>query len=224
MKVIIIGGGQVGAYIANLLLANKCEVTVLENRADVLSKLKNDLPENVIMAGSGTDPKHLEAAGIGDADVVVAVTGVDETNLVASTLAKMEFGVPRVIARVNNPKNAWLFNSGMGVDVGVNQADLMAHLVVTEMDLTNMMTIMKLNDGNYSIVQIGIDAKSPAISKAVKDLAIPQNALLITISRGQETIVPNGDTVIRVGDSIVALTNEENRTRLYKLFGQVARG
>jgi trk system potassium uptake protein TrkA len=92
------------------------------------------------------------------------------------------------------------------------------------MDLTNMMTIMKLNDGNYSIVQIGIDAKSPAISKAVKDLAIPQNALLITISRGQETIVPNGDTVIRVGDSIVALTNEENRTRLYKLFGQVARG
>lgn len=224
MKVIIIGGGQVGAYIANLLLANKCEVTVLENRADVLSKLKNDLPESVIMAGSGTDPKHLEAAGIGEADVVVAVTGVDETNLVASTLAKMEFGVPRVIARVNNPKNAWLFNSGMGVDVGVNQADLMAHLVVTEMDLTNMMTIMKLNDGNYSIVQIGIDAKSPAISKAVKDLAIPQNALLITISRGQETIVPNGDTVIRVGDSIVALTNEENRTRLYKLFGQVARG
>jgi len=223
MKVIIIGGGQVGAYIANLLLENKCNVTVLENRADVLAKLKNDLPENVIMAGSGTDPKHLEAAGIGEADVVVAVTGVDETNLVASTLAKMEFGVPRVIARVNNPKNAWLFNTGMGVDVGVNQADLLAHLVVTEMDLTNMMTILKLNDGSYSIVQIGIDAKSPAVSKAVKDLAIPQNALLITITRGKETIVPNGDTVIKTGDNIVALTNEENRTKLYKLFGHVGR-
>ena len=223
MKVIIIGGGQVGAYIANLLLANKCNVTVLENRAEVLAKLKNDLPESAIMAGSGTDPKHLEAAGIGEADVVVAVTGVDETNLVASTLAKMEFGVPRVIARVNNPKNAWLFNTGMGVDVGVNQADLLAHLVGTEMDLTNMMTIMKLNDGNYSIVQIGIDGNSPAVSKFVKDLAIPQNALLITITRGKETIVPNGDTVIKTGDNIVALTNEENRTKLYKLFGHVGR-
>jgi len=223
MKVIIIGGGQVGAYIANLLLANNCKVTVLENRAEVLAKLKNDLPESVIMAGSGTDPKHLEAAGIGEADVVVAVTGVDETNLVVSTLAKMEFGVPRVIARVNNPKNAWLFNTGMGVDVGVNQADLLAHLVVTEMDLTNMMTILKLNDSNYSIVQIGIDSSSPAISKAVKDLAIPQNALLITITRGKETIVPNGDTVIRVGDNIVALTNEENRKKLYDLFGHAVR-
>jgi len=220
MKVIIIGGGQVGAYIANLLLSNKCTVKILENRAAVLGKLKNELPPDVILAGSGTDPKFLEAAGINEADVVVAVTGADETNLVVATLAKMEYNVPRVIARVNNPKNAWLFNAGMGVDVGVNQADLIAHLVVSEMDLKNMMTLLKINDGNYSIVQICVDAQSPAASKAVKDLLMPANALLITIIRGMETIVPNGDTIIQGNDNILALTNESNQKQVYDIFGK----
>ena len=219
MKVIIIGGGQTGAYIANLLLSNKCSVKVIENRGVVLDKLKSELPADVIIAGSGTDPKYLEAAGIAQADVVVAVTGADEANLVVSTLAKMEFGVPRVIARVNNPKNQWLFTAGMGVDVAVNQADLMAHLVVSEMDLKDMLTLMKLNNGNYSIVQIMIDNQSPAVSKAVKDLPIPSDALLISISRGAETIVPNGDTKIFVGDAILALTNEANREKVYSLLG-----
>jgi len=220
MKVIIIGGGQTGAYIANLLLSNKCTVKVLENRPDVLAKLKNDLPEDAIVAGSGTDPRHLEAAGIADADVVVCVTGADESNLVAATLAKMEFNVPRVIARVNNPKNAWLFNPGMGVDVGVNQADLMAHLVVSEMDVKNMLTLMKLSDGKYSIVQIGVDDQSPAVSKAVKDLSIPADALLISIMRGTETIIPNGNTVILNGDNVLVLADEESRNIVYAQFGK----
>lgn len=221
MKVIIIGGGQTGAYIAKLLLSNNISVKVIENRGVVLEKLKNELPAGSIVSGSGTDPKYLEAAGIAEADVVVAVTGADETNLVASTLAKMEFAVPRVIARVNNPKNAWLFNAGMGVDVGVNQADLMAHLVVSEMDLKDMMTLLKLNDGNYSIVQIRVDGQSPAANRAVKDLSVPANALLITILRGKDTIVPNGDTMIYSEDSILALTNEANRAQMYKLFGHI---
>ena len=221
MKVVIIGGGQTGAYIANLLLSNNISVKVIENRGVVLGKLKNELPADVIVSGSGTDPKYLEAAGIAEADVVVCVTGADETNLVAATLAKMEFGVPRVIARVNNPKNAWLFNAGMGVDVGVNQADLMAHLVVSEMDLKDMMTLLKLNDGNYAIVQIRVDGQSPAAEKAVKDLSIPANALLITILRGKDTIVPNGDTLIHSEDSILALTNDANRAQMYKLFGHI---
>lgn len=219
MKVIIIGGGQTGAYIANLLLSNNCTVKVIENRGVVLDKLKNELPADVIISGSGTDPKYLEEAGIAQADVVVAVTGADEANLVVSTLAKMEFGVPRVIARVNNPKNQWLFTAGMGVDVAVNQADLMAHLVVSEMDLKDMLTLMKLNNGNYSIVQIMIDSESPAAAKAVKDLPIPSDALLISISRGTETIVPNGDTKIFSGDTILALTNETNREKVYSLLG-----
>ena len=106
MKVIIIGGGQVGAYIAKLLLNDNCSVKVIENREIVVEKLKKILPLDTIVLGSGTDPNILESCGIAEADVVATVTGADETNLVASTIAKFEFDVPRVIARVNNPQNA----------------------------------------------------------------------------------------------------------------------
>jgi len=219
MKVIIIGGGQVGAYIANLLLNNNCSVKVIENRKHVLAKLEKDLPKDNIVYGSGTDPNILESVGIADADVVAAVTGADETNLVASTIAKFEFGVPRVIARVNNPKNAWMFNSDMGVDVGLNQADLMAHLVVEEMDLKNILTLLKINSSDYSIVQMNVDNKSEAVDKVVKDLVIPANAVLIAISRGKDTIIPRGDTIIYGGDKILALADKNAAVTINELFG-----
>jgi len=219
MKVIIIGGGQVGTYIANLLLNSNCLVTVIENRENVFEKLKTELPHDNLVYGSGTDPNILEACGIGDADVVAAVSGTDEVNLVVSTIAKFEFNVPRVIARVNNPKNIWLFNAGMGVDVALNQADLMAHLVVEEMDLKNMLTLMKLNRGNYSIIQVTVDAHSKAVGKAVKELVIPQNSVLISISRKNEVIIPRGDTVINSGDHILALADKETQVSINSLFG-----
>ena len=219
MKVIIVGGGQVGSYLATLLISNGHEIRVIEHREKNYNKLERELPPETLIFGHGSDPEVLEKAGVASADVVAAVSADDEINLVVSTLAKMEFGVPRVVARVNNPKNAWLFNAGMGVDVGVNQADLMAHLVVSEMDLKDMMTLMKINDGNYSIVQISIEDQSPVVSRVVKDLPIPANALLITIRRGTETFVPNGDTTIQSGDNVLALTNEANRVEMYKLFG-----
>lgn len=218
MKVIIIGGGQVGAYIANLLLKNNCSVKVIENREDVLAKLKKDLPLDAIVFGNGTDPNVLESAGIAEADVVAAVTGADETNLVASTIVKFEFAVPRVIARVNNPKNAWLFNSGMGVDVGLNQADFMAHLVVEEIDLKNMLMLMKINRGNYSIVQVKVDNQSKAVHKAVKDLAIPVKAVLIAIYRGKDVIITHGNTIIYGGDIILAFADDDAQATINELF------
>jgi trk system potassium uptake protein len=132
MKAIIIGGGQVGAHIARLLLDKNCSIKVIETRESVIEKLKRDIPNENIVYGSGTDPALLESLGIDDTDIVAAVTGNDESNLVASTIAKFEFGVPRVIARVNNPRNAWLFTAEMGVDMSVNQADIVAHLIVKE--------------------------------------------------------------------------------------------
>lgn len=220
MKVIIIGGGQVGAYIAKLLLANHYFVRVLENRSAALVNLAEELPSEVVIAGSGTDLRFLEQAGVGEADVLVAVTGADETNLVASTLAKMEYGVPRVIARVNNPKNAWLYNAGMGVDVAVNQADLLAHLVVSEMDLKDVLTLMKLNGGKYSIIQFAVDSHSPAISRSVKELGVPSNALLIAITRKEETIIPNGNTVIYGGDNVMVFADETDGEIICGIFGQ----
>ncbi|HBG76352.1 NAD-binding protein [Eubacteriales bacterium mix99] len=223
MKVIVIGGGQVGAYIADLLLKSDCLVKVIENRENVLAKLKGELPHDVIIRGSGTEPNVLESSGIVDADVVAAVTGADETNLVASTIAKFEFAVPRVIARVNNPKNSWLFDSGMGVDVRISQADLMAHIVVEQMDLKNMLTLMKISTGDCSIVQLAVDAASEAVGRPVKDMIIPQDSLLIAILRGNDVIIPRGDTIVCANDKILALTDEDSQVVLNKLFGPFSR-
>lgn len=219
MNVIIIGGGQVGAYIANLLIKNNCSVKVIESRETTLHKLLNDLPQDNIVVGSGTDPNVLEAAGISNADVVAAVTGEDEVNLVAATIMKFEFGVPRVIARVNNPKNAWLFNAGMGVDVRLNQADLISHIIVEEMNLDAMQTLMKLGSSNYLLAQIMTSAHSKAVGMCIKDLSVPQNTLILAIYRGPETVIPHGNTVIETGDNLVVFANESEMPTINALFG-----
>ena len=132
MKVIIVGGGKVGTSLALLLLEKGYAVKVIEAERERISRLQQDLPANVVTLGNGTDPVVLEATGILGVDVVAATTGQDETNLVVTSLARFVFNVPRVVARVNNPKNAWMFTLVMGVDVAVNQADLMARLIVRE--------------------------------------------------------------------------------------------
>jgi trk system potassium uptake protein TrkA len=218
MKVIIIGGGQTGAYIAGILLANKCEVTVIENRESIFQKLKRDVPEKSILFGNGTDPDVLEQAGIAKADVVAAVTGADETNLVAATIARFEFDVPRVIARVNNPKNAWLFNAGMGVDVAINQADLLAHLVVEEMNQIAMLTLMKISRGTYSIVQYTVSETAVTAGKQVKDLTLPEQAVIIALYQGEKTVIPHGDTMIGKGDIVLAFADEAAQQKLNQLF------
>ena len=132
MKVIIVGGGKVGTSLALLLLEKGYTVKVVEAAREKISRLQQDLPADVVALGNGTDPVVLEAAGILGVNVVAATTGQDETNLVVTNLARFVFNVPRVVARVNNPKNAWMFTPMMGVDVAVNQADLMASLIAKE--------------------------------------------------------------------------------------------
>ena len=162
MKIIIVGGGQVGSYLARLLITNGHSIKLVDHREKVIQKLKKELPEEYLIIGDGVDPEVLLAAGIDTADVVAAESGVDEINLVVSTLAKMEFGVARVVARVNNPKNAWVFDGGMGVDVCVNQADWIAHLVVEEMNIKDMITLLKLGGDNFSIIQMKVEEKAIA--------------------------------------------------------------
>lgn len=220
MKVIVVGGGQVGRYIASLLLSNGHEIKVIEHLSGNYDKLLDEIPKGLLIFGHGSDPLILEQAGIQSADVVAAVSASDEINLVVSTLAKMEFGVSKVIARVNNPKNAWLFNSGMGVDVCVNQADLMAHLIVEEMNLEDMFTLMKLNRGEYSIVQIKVTASASAANQMVRDLTIPKNTVLIAITREDSLLIPRGDSQILVDDEILALTDEESSMELIDIFGE----
>jgi trk system potassium uptake protein TrkA len=129
MHVMIVGGGQVGSYLAGLLLGAGHRVTVVEAREAALAGLERAAPRAERVLGSGTDPAVLEGAGIRTAGMVAAVTGADETNLVITSLARFVFEVPRAVARVNNPHNTWMFTPAMGVDVALNQADVIAHLI-----------------------------------------------------------------------------------------------
>ncbi|WP_166083306.1 potassium channel family protein [Erysipelothrix anatis] len=220
MKAIIIGGGQVGSYVAKLLIQNNYEVSIIENREKPLEKIRHDFTEEMLVRGTGSDPDTLERAGINQADVVVAVTGEDQVNLVVATIAKYEYGTKRVIARVNNPRNTWLFNQSMGVDVAVNQADLVSRIVMDEIDMKSLSTLLKINKGKNSIVQMGIQAGSRAANKMIKDLQLPEETVLITLIREDDAIVINGSVELKADDTVIALTNEKGQYALNDLFSK----
>ena len=219
MKVIIIGGGQVGAYLASLLLERGHEIKIIDVRETRIPVLKRDLPEECVICGNGAKPRVLEAAGINETDVVAAVTGSDETNLVVATLSRMEYGVRRVVGRVNNPKNAWLFQGIMGVDAALIQADLMARLVAEEMTMGDMMTLLKLHGGEYSLVERMVDPASPAAGKTVKEINLPLECVLVAILRKDQLLLPRGNTHLIAGDKVVAITHNSYLDHLAEALG-----
>ena len=220
MNVMIVGGGQVGTYLASMLIAKNHKVTIIEERESRLAAMKRDLPESAIVHGSGTDPKLLTAAGIQGMDVLAAVTGADETNLVVATLARFEFGVRRVVARVNNPRNNWLFTPTMGVDLAVNQADLMARVVAEEMSMGDMMTLLKLHRGQYSLVERTVDADSAAVGVPLSALTLPRECVLVAVIRDTELILPRGDTVLMADDDIMAIVQDTMLEQLEGVLGK----
>jgi trk system potassium uptake protein len=219
MFVIIVGGGNTGSYLAKLLLEGGHSVKVIEERPGVLEKMKGEVPLDSIIEGDGSSPQILEAAGLLKANVLAAVTGSDETNLVITTLARFEFNVPRVIARVNNPKNAWLFTPEMGVDVALNQADILARLVAEEMSLGDMMTLLKLRKGEYSLVEEKVHPLSPAASKNLRDLDLPSECVIAAIIRKNQMLIPHGDTILQPADEILALVHASQLKQLATLLG-----
>lgn len=219
MFVIIVGGGKIGSRVASLLLNEGHTIRVIETRPDVLARLREEIPAECIVEGDGTDPVVLESNGIKQAQVVAAVTGEDEANLVIASLARFEFRVPRVIGRVNNPKNAWVFRPEMGVDVAVNQADILARLILEEMSLGDMMTLLKLRRGEYSLIEEKIHPDSIAAGRAVRDLDIPTESTLIAVLRKGELIVPRGDTVLQPADEVLAIVHHSRLNQLAALLG-----
>ncbi|MCS7282856.1 MAG: TrkA family potassium uptake protein [Anaerolineae bacterium] len=209
MRVLIVGGGKVGSHLALLLLADGYEVCVVENRPTVLARLYRELPTEVVMDGDGTRLSVLEQAGIRSSDVLVAVTGDDETNLAVAMMGRFIFHVPRIIARVNNPRNAWLFTPEAGVDVALNQSDLLAKLIAEEMSLGDMMTLVRLRRGELAIVTEKLEPGAPAESQRIADLPIPSDCLVMAVVRGEEIQVPRGDTVLQAGDEVLALVRRE---------------
>jgi len=218
MNVMIVGGGKTGSYLAQLLLDADCDVKIVEIRPAVISRLVEELPSDTVITGDGSSPNLLEANGVREVDVLAAITGEDETNLVVTTLAKYEFCVPRVIARVNNPKNAWLFTSEMGVDVALNQADIMATMIEEEMSMGDMMTLLKLKRGKYSLVEETIQAGAPGLGVEIKDLGLSNECVIAAIIRQGTVVIPRGTSHFEEGDEVLFITNAEGSARLKELF------
>lgn len=219
MVVIIVGGGKVGSHLASLLLAQGHEIRVIDHRPDVLALLRAELPAECLIEGDGSSPSVLEAAGIHRAQVLAAVTVEDEANLVITSLARFEFGVPRIIARVNNPKNAWMFNAEMGVDVALNQADILAKLIAEEMSLGDMMTLLKLRRGEYSLVEEKLTAGSRLLQAPLKDLPLPEKCVIAAVIRGGKVMIPRGDMRFEAGDEVLAVVDNASLGALRGLFG-----
>lgn len=220
MYVIIAGGGRTGSHLATLLLAQGHEVRLVESRPDTLSILHRELPTESVFEGDPTDPQTLAEAGIERATVLAAVTANDADNLVIASLGRFYYSVRRIIGRVNNPRNAWLFTPEFGVDVALNQADVMAKLIEEEMSLGDMMTLLKLRRGKYSLVEEKIHPQAKAVGKAIKDLPLTEHSIITGILRGGEVMLPRGATVLQAADEILALVDDDAREQLADLLGR----
>ncbi len=218
MFVLIFGGGRVGSHLATLLLELGHKVRLLEDREQVIEKLHRELPTEIIYEGDPLDPRVLIEAGINEVQVFVAASDEDSANLAVAYLAKKKFNVARVIGRVNNPRYTWLFTPEMGVDIALNQADILARLIEEEMSLGDMMPLLKLRRGEYMLVEEKVPVGAPALGVMIKDLDLPENCVIAAIIRGGAVVVPRGAIAIEPGDEVLAVVDRSAADHLAKLF------
>jgi trk system potassium uptake protein TrkA len=218
MFVIVAGGGRTGTQLAHLLMAQEHRVHLVEHRPEILARIHYDLPTESIYEGSPTEPEILEQAGIREADVVAATTDTDADNLAICFLARERYNVGRTIARINNPRAAWLFDDKFHVDVSFNNADVMASLIMEEMSMGDMMTLLKLRRGRYSLVEEKIPPKAKVLGQAIKDIRFPEQCVIAAIIRHGEIVVPRGATVFEAGDEVLAVTDRAGAAQLAELF------
>ena len=218
-QVMIVGGGAMGTHLASLLLAGGHQVTIIEVQRAEIPRLQRELSPDVVTVGNGADPTVLEAAGVRQAHVVAAVTGTDATNLVITSLARFAFHVPRTLARVHTPKHAWMFTPAMGVDVALNQADVLAHLIAEEMSLGEMMTLLKLRKGQYALVEEQIHPQASAVGRALRDLPLPSECAVAAIIRSGQLLIPRPALVLQPADEVLAVVHASQAAHLAALLG-----
>ncbi|MHC1741352.1 MAG: TrkA family potassium uptake protein [Anaerolineaceae bacterium] len=223
MFVVIAGGGRTGAQLARYLLNEGHQVHLIEDRKEVLARIHKELPTEVIFSGNPMNPLVLEGVGITDAHVFAATTTSDEMNLALCYFVREKYKVARTIARVNNPRNAWLFDQKLHVDVAVNQAELLSRLIEEEMSLGDMMTLLQLRRGRYSLVEEKIPAGAKALGTAIKDLKFPDNCVIAAIIRNGEIIVPRGSTLFQENDEVLAVTDEDGAKALAEMFAKLVK-
>lgn len=217
MFAIVVGGGRTGSYLAKSLIEDGHEVTILEKQEDIFNKVSKEVPEAKIISGDGADPEQLEFAGAPKADLLAVVTGDDEDNIVICQLAKFNFKVKRVVSRINNPKNAWLYSKAWGVDVAVSAVHIISTIIREEATLGDIVTLLKLQKSEISLVELTVSETSRVIGKKIKDLDLPPEKVLITaILRNGKIVVPKGDTVVAAEDEILVLADSAHEEILKK--------
>jgi trk system potassium uptake protein TrkA len=205
MLAVIVGGGRGGSYLAQDLQAQGYQVKVVDRRPEVVAKLRQEI-EGEVICGDGCNPQILEQVSAAKAGLLVALAHNDEDNLVICRLAKHQFEVPRVITRVNNPRNEWLYTKAWGVDVAISQVHLTAKVIEEEIGLGELVTLLKLNRGEAALVEMRLPEGAPALGKAIRDLSLPADTVIVSIIRDGKLVIPRGDTTLQAGDEVLAVS------------------
>ena len=213
MKVAIAGAGAVGRSIARELLSSAHEVTLFERLAAHIDTTA--VPDAAWVLGDACELSNLERAQLHLFDVMIAATGDDKANLVVSLLAKTEFAVNRVVARVNDPRNEWLFGEDWGVDVAVSTPRLLASLVEEAVSVGDLVRLMTFRQGQANLVELTLPPNTPLAGKPVRKLVLPRDAALVAILRGRRVIVQQSDDSIEGGDELVFIAPEEAEDDLF---------
>ena len=210
MKVVITGAGKVGRYLATDLADRGHDITLIEQDKQEATRAALDVPESVnVLLGDACEPYVLDEAKVGEAEVLVAATGDDEDNLVTSLLAKQEFAVPRVLARVNHSENEWMFTEQWGVDAAVSPPHILTALVEEAVTVGDIVRLLKLERGKVSLVELTLNPGSKVLGKPMYELRLPLDSAIVAIIREEHVVIPQPETVMAEGDEIMAISRPE---------------
>jgi trk system potassium uptake protein TrkA len=213
MYIVVVGGGRVGYYLTKALLDEGHEVVIVEKQATICDAINDELG-SVCVRGDGCEAAILADVGTDRADMLIAVTGEDEDNLVSCQLAKHKFKVPRTIARIVNPKNEVLFKK-LGIDVTVSSTDVILESIEAEVPTHLLTHLLTIRDRGLEIVEIKIPTNSSTVGKAIKELKLPSGSVLsLIIRKGSRPIVPEAETVLQAGDQIIAVASSDSEEAL----------
>jgi len=208
IRIAVAGAGNVGSFVAEDLSAKGHDIVVIEQNPAVIEIVKPELDVSWVK-GDACELYTLDAAVLSSCEVVVAATGDDEDNLVISLLAKQEFAVPRVVARVNHPDNEWLFTESWGVDVAVSMPHLLTSLVEEAVSIGDVVRLLNLEQGKVALLEVTLDEGSPAAGKTVGELRLPPDCTIVAIVRERHVVTPGDETPLQVGDEVMALAAPE---------------
>ena len=208
IRIAVAGAGNVGSFVAEDLSKKGHDIVVIEQDPAVIEIVKPELDVSWVK-GDACELYTLDAAVLSSCEVVVAATGDDEDNLVISLLAKQEFAVPRVVARVNHPDNQWLFTESWGVDVAVSMPHLLTSLVEEAVSIGDVVKLLNLEQGKVALLEVTLDEGSPAAGKTVGELRLPPDCTIVAIVRERHVVTPGDETPLQVGDEVMALAAPE---------------